>query len=62
MRPINFPWAIVLARYSDKPNVPQQPAYYQDFYTRGGTGGVVDYWREVTFGNLDLTGSQGSDG
>ncbi len=58
MRPINFPWAIVLARYADKPNVPQPVDYYQDFYTRAGTGGVVDYWREVTFGNLDLTGSQ----
>jgi hypothetical protein len=58
MRPVNFPWAIVLARYADKPSVPQPPDYYQDFYTRGGTGGVVDYWREVTFGNLDLTGSQ----
>jgi len=22
--------------------VPQQPGYYEDFYTRGGTGGVVD--------------------
>lgn len=57
MRPISFPWAIVLARYSDKPNVPQPPGYYEDFYTRNGTGGVVDYWREVTFGGLDLTGS-----
>jgi hypothetical protein len=58
MRSINFPWAIVLANYADKPNVPQQRGYYEDFYTRAGTGGVVDYWREVTFGNLDLTGSQ----
>src|SRR6476661_10315002 len=58
MRAVNFPWAIVLARYADKPTVPQQRGYYEDFYTRAGTGGVVDYWRAVTFGNLDLTGSQ----
>ena len=58
MRPVNFPWAIVLARYADKPKVPRQPDFYEDLFTRGGTGGVVDYWREVTFGNLDLTGSR----
>ena len=42
MRPVNFPWAIVLARYTDKPNVPQQPGYYEDFYTRGGTDLDID--------------------
>lgn len=31
MRPINSLGAVVLARYCDKPNVPQQPSYYQDF-------------------------------
>ena len=37
MRPINFPWAIVLARYADKPSVPQPPEYYQDLYTSNGS-------------------------
>lgn len=58
MRPTNWPWAIILCRFSDLPNVPQPPEYYRDLYTRNGTGGVADYWREVTFGGLDLTGSQ----
>jgi hypothetical protein len=58
MRPIDWPWAILLCRFSDLPNVPQPPGYYEDFYTRNGTGGIVDYWREVTFGGLDLTGSR----
>ena len=62
MRPINFPWAIVLARYADKPSVPQPADYYEDFYTRDGTGGLVDYWRDVTFGNIDLTGARCSGG
>ena len=32
--------------------------YYEDLYTRHGTGGLADYWRDVSFGNLDLTGSK----
>jgi hypothetical protein len=58
VRPVDWPWAIVLCRFSDRPAVPQPPEYYEDLYTRNGTGGVADYWREVTFGRLDLTGSR----
>jgi hypothetical protein len=58
MRPVQWPWAILLCRFSDLPAVPQPPEYYQDLYTRNGTGGVADYWREVSFGGLDLSGSQ----
>jgi hypothetical protein len=55
---IDWPWAIVLCRFSDVPAEPQPPAYYQRLYTENGTGGICDYWRTVTCGTLDLTGSR----
>jgi hypothetical protein len=58
MRPIDWPWAVLLCRYSDVATETRPPDYYQDLFTRNGTGGVVDYWRQVTYGGLDLTGSR----
>jgi len=58
MPTINWPWAIVLCRFSDIVSEPQPPQYYSDLYTANGAGGVADYWRAVTCNALDLTGSQ----
>lgn len=58
MSTINWPWAIILCRFNDKPVVPQLPQYYIDFFTRNGMGGACDYWRAVSCNSLDLTGSQ----
>jgi hypothetical protein len=54
----DWPWAIVLCRFSDLPTEPQPTQYYRDLYTANGTGGVCDYWRTVTCGALDLTRSR----
>ncbi|MGA7731066.1 MAG: hypothetical protein WCD37_07315 [Chloroflexia bacterium] len=58
MATINWPWAIVLCRFSDLPAVPRQPDYYRNLFTVNGTGGMCDYWRTVSCNTLDLTGSQ----
>lgn len=50
--------AIILCKFLDKPIATRPPGFYQDFYTRFGTGGVADYFHDVTFGGLDLTTSQ----
>jgi hypothetical protein len=55
---INWPWAIILCQFNDRPAVPQPPDYYVDLYTRNGLGGLCDYWREVSGNALDLTGSR----
>src|SRR5262245_55019245 len=57
MPTINWPWAIVLCRFNDVAAVPQQRDYYEDLFTRNGTGGLCDYWRAATCNSLDLTGS-----
>jgi len=58
MANISWPWAIVLCRFLDIPEVPQNRDYYEDLYTRNGTGGLCDYWRAVSCNALDLTGSR----
>jgi hypothetical protein len=54
----SFKWAIVLCRFSDRPAETRPRAYYEDFFTQPGAGGVCDYWRAVTHNSLDLTGSR----
>ena len=40
MSTINWPWAVILCRFSDLPSVPQSADYYVDLYTKNGTLGV----------------------
>lgn len=58
MKSIQWPWAIILCKFSDRPGEPQPVDYYEDLYVRHGTGGLADYWNDVSFGNIDLTGSR----
>jgi hypothetical protein len=58
MAPISWPWAIILCQFSDINSVPNVPDYYIDLFQRNGTGGVGDYWREVSCNTLDLTASR----
>lgn len=53
-----WPWAVVLCRFSDRPAETRQRDYYERLFTANGTGGVCDYWRTVSCGALDLTGSR----
>jgi hypothetical protein len=55
---INWPWAIVLCRFNDLSIVPREVAFYEDLFTRSGTGDLCDYWRCVSFDALDLTQSK----
>ena len=41
MCPVNWPWAIILCRFSDRPDEPQPPEYYRDLFTRNGAGGAA---------------------
>ncbi len=53
------PWAILLCRFSDQPQTPQQPQFFRDMFTASGSGrgGLFDYWHDVSQGRIDLTGS-----
>ncbi len=50
--------AIILCKFRDQPLETHPPSWYADYYVRSGTGGQADYWRDVTFGAIDLTQSE----
>ena len=54
------PFAIILCKFSDQPQESRPPSFYQNCFTEAGagSGGAFDYWRDVSFGKLDLTGSK----
>lgn len=53
------PWAVVLCRFSDVPEPGRPRSYFENFFTEtgAGTGGLWDYWKDVSNGALDLSGS-----
>jgi hypothetical protein len=54
------PWAIILCRFKGAAPHPQEPAikaFFERLF-RAGEGGLVEYWRDVSLGNVDVTGSK----
>lgn len=55
------PWAVILCRFKDSPPNPalEEPIerFYREVFTPG-SGGLVEYWREVSLGAIDITGSR----
>jgi hypothetical protein len=56
-----LPWAIILCRFKGSPPNPtlERPIeqFYREVFT-SGTGGMIEYWRDVSLGAIDITGSQ----
>ena len=58
---IKAPWAVILCRFKGEGGNPLVERPVEQFY-RGafspGTGGLVEYWRDVSLGMIDINGSQ----
>jgi hypothetical protein len=56
-------WAIILCKFQDKQNNPADlqppPSFFEDLFTEkgAGKGGMFDYWRDMSYGAVDVTGS-----
>ena len=57
--PHNTKWAVILCNTNDDNSEPISAQYYRDLFTESGagTGGLFDYWRDQSYGAVDLTGS-----
>src|SRR6266496_4066892 len=55
----NRPLVVVLCKFTDQVAEPHNAAYYRDMFSESGAGqrGVFDFWRDVSYGRLDLTGT-----
>lgn len=55
-----LPWAIILCRFKGEAADPAREGpverFYRDIFTPG-TGGLVEYWRDVSLGMVDIAGS-----
>jgi len=55
------PWAIILCKFSDRADFEPYPvSFYKEHFTEvgDGKGTEFDYFRQVTYGNVDMTGSK----
>lgn len=53
----SHPWVSVLCRFSDVATLPHDRAYFQDMYANA-PGRLDHYWREQSYGQADLAGSE----
>lgn len=51
-------WAVILCRFNDLPPLSTPLSEFGDFVAGSGRGGVFDYWRDISYGAIDLTGSK----
>ena len=52
------PWAIILCKFSDQTAEPQTPEFFKDFFVNPQTGGIFDYWRDISYGAINLQDSE----
>ncbi len=51
------PFAVVLCQFDDLPAPDISPQYILDFVARAGEGGLYDFWRDCSMGQVTLDGS-----
>jgi hypothetical protein len=57
--PATRPLAVILCKPSDRLTEPHPPSYYEAMFneTGNGQGGMFDYWRDVSYGQLSVSGT-----
>jgi len=50
-------FAVLLCKVSDDPGEPQPPSFVLDLFAHRGTGGLNDYWVDVSGGVINLDGT-----
>jgi hypothetical protein len=57
---ISMPWAVLLCKFNDDDHEPYERLRYEEIFTSVGSGknNLLDYFRDMSHGQLSLTGSQ----
>lgn len=53
---MQFRWAVLLCNCRGTPNNQATQQFFVQFFTRG-LGGAIDYWSDISFGEMDLSAS-----
>ncbi|MBL4648383.1 MAG: hypothetical protein JKY03_01535 [Aureispira sp.] len=51
------PWAIILCRFKGMPGNTAIEKFFREIYTPG-SGGLVEYWHDVSLGSIDVSGTK----
>lgn len=51
------PWAVLLCRFKGEATTPETDDFYREMFSLA-QGGLHDYWRDVSLGAIDLTGTR----
>lgn len=51
-------WAFALCKFRDHPEEPISADFCQRYFIQAGTGGLNDYWKDISFGKVNLAGSK----
>ena len=51
-------WAVILCEFNDVPRSTVPISRFSDFIAGPDKGGVFDYWKDISYGAIDLTGSR----
>ena len=49
---------MILCRFNDVPEINQPREQFENFLLKSGTGGLYDYWKDISYGNISLDGSK----
>ena len=50
-------WAIILCEFSDVSGIPVTVDFCEKFFITKGTGGLYDYWNDLSYEKFSLNGS-----
>jgi len=53
----HFIWSILLCKFTDHPEEPRSPQFFQDFIAGHSQGSIADYWSAMSYGALDMSGA-----
>jgi hypothetical protein len=53
---VKRPWAVLLCRFKGLDKDPRIETFFREIFARG-TGGLVEYWRDVSLGGIDISDS-----
>ena len=52
------PFAVILCRFNDLPALTIPTSVFSDYVAGPGKGGLFDYWKDISYKTIDLTGSK----
>lgn len=50
-------WSVILCTFSDSPAPTRTPDFFRNMFLNPGTGGMADYWAQVSNGGVNMAGS-----